>query len=147
MMPDSEARADTRRAEVAGEDAAVLQAAGVRVAEESQAGGVRDAEVLAAAGDRDAAALRTEGQRGISLIWETTQRQVALLVVAAFTIAQLAVVVVILVVMLRGEPTAIVLAVLGGVLGTLASMMTLVIGFYFGRTNHTSSGISRDASR
>lgn len=112
----AQAQADIRRAEVAGEDAAAL----------------------ASQGARDAAALRTEGQRGISLIQETTQMKIAILTVSGFMAAQLGVVGVILVVILRGEPSAVVLAVLAGVLGTLSSMMTLVIGFYFGRTNHSA---------
>jgi hypothetical protein len=119
-------------------DADILQAAGIREASSAQAGGTRDAEALAAAGAREAAALRTEGQRGISLIQETTQMRIAILTVVGFMSAQLGVVAVIMVLILRGEPSSVVLAVLGGVLGTLSSMMTLVIGFYFGRTNHSA---------
>lgn len=113
--------AGARAAAVAIEEAAVLQS-----------GGVRDAAVLAAAGQRDAAALRVEGQRNINLIWETTQMRVALSVIWCSLVA------------------AAVLAVFGRWLGAkelqLAAVVfvfgasNLVIGFYFGRTNHARTG-------
>ena len=136
----AQALTDVRRAEVAGEDAAVLQAAGIRTAEELQAGGTRDAEALAAAGAREAAVLRTEEQRNISRMWESTQKYVALVVVTGFTISQLGVVFVILGEIRGGQATALMIALLGQSTGTLAAMMTLVIGFYFSRTNHTQVG-------
>lgn len=110
-----------RAAAVAIEDAAILQTAGVR-----------EAGVLQAAGQRQAAALRVEGQRNINLIWETTQMRVALSVIWCSLIA------------------AAVLAVFGRWLGAnelqLAAVVfvfgasNLVIGFYFGRTNHQRTG-------
>lgn len=113
--------AGARAAAVAVEKADVLQSAGTR-----------DAAVLAAAGQRDAAALRVEGQRHINLIWETTQMRVALSVIWCSLIA------------------SAVLAVFGRWLGEkelqIAALVfvfgaaNLVIGFYFGRTNHARTG-------
>jgi hypothetical protein len=68
------------------------------------------------------------GQRVVNLTWETTQRQIALSV----TFAALSV--------------SMYLAVTGGADSQVAAFVfiygvaNLVIGFYFGRTNHARSG-------
>ena len=65
--------------------------------------------------------LRTAGQRRVNLIWETTQASIALsvtgtaLYVTANTISEAA-------------------------FSVLSNGFFLVIGFYFGRTNHARSG-------
>jgi cobalamin synthase len=69
---------------------------------------------------------KTAGQRQINLIWEYTQGIVALLVTATalFVAARLAL-------RVPSEPTA---------LQVLSSGFFLVIGFYYGRTNHQRTG-------
>jgi hypothetical protein len=73
-----------------------------------------------------ASVLRTAGQRRINLIWETTQSFIALSVctvtlgVAAFIVQ-------------RNTDT-------DGAVAMLSNAFFLVIGFYFGRTNHERSG-------
>lgn len=85
------------------------------------------AKTIAAASRVDANILRTEDQRRISGIWERTQQFIALSVVAA-TLA-----VILLLVFRKDDDTATALAILFG-------LANLVIGFYFGRTNHTRVG-------
>lgn len=75
-------------------------------------------------------ALRTEDQRRISGIWERTQQLIALSVVIT------ALVVSAILALRPGDNSPFVF---------LASVANLVIGFYFGRTNHTRvGGVSRD---
>ena len=65
----------------------------------------------------------TAGQRRINLVWEVTQAAIAILVVGANVYAALA-----------GVDSIL-----------LANAFFLVIGFYFGRTNHSrTGGISKD---
>jgi len=74
----------------------------------------------------------TAGQRNINLIWETTQQKIALFVVGGALLV------------------AISLGVAGKLLGSpdmqlaalvfLFAVANLVIGFYFGRTNHSRTG-------
>ena len=70
--------------------------------------------------------LRTASQRRVNLIWEYTQAGVALLVVSANIVNELAT---------RFVPTAITTDT-----GLLGNAFFLVIGFYFGRTNHARIG-------
>lgn len=77
---------------------------------------------------RDGAAsiLRTAGQRRINLIWETTQSLIALSVCSVtLTVAAL---------MVQRDAGA------EGAIAMLSNAFFLVIGFYFGRTNHERSG-------
>lgn len=73
-------------------------------------------------------ALTREGQRVINLIWESTQRNIALMVVATTLTV-------------NGW-----LAVVGTSIQSIAALIflvggaNLVIGFYFGRTNHQKTG-------
>lgn len=81
-------------------------------------------------------ALRTAGQRRINLIWELTQALIACLVVTT----------------ILGVSAKMVLAALGTAASEkqvafanqaflfLAGVANLVIGFYFGRTNHQRIG-------
>jgi hypothetical protein len=83
------------------------------------------ARTVAAKAGVDAEMLRTEDQRRISGIWERTQQVIALSVVltSLFVSAYLAI--------QPGGNSAYVF---------LASVANLVIGFYFGRTNHQRVG-------
>lgn len=123
---------EARSAEIAVEDAAVLQMAGQREADVLQTAGVRDAAALEAAGIREADALRVAGQRNINVIWETTQMRLALSVIwGALVVASS-------------------LSIFGHWLGSadlqlaavvfLFGVANLVTGFYFGRTNHQRTG-------
>lgn len=69
---------------------------------------------------------KTEGQRHINLIWELTQAGIALAVttITLYTASKLA--------LLEPVQTAAFLL--------LSNAFFLVIGFYFGRTNHQRSG-------
>lgn len=123
---------EARSAEIAVEDAAVLQMAGQREADVLQTAGVRDAAALEAAGRREADALRVVGQRHINLIWESTQMRIALSVIWGSLLV-------------AGG-----LSVFGRWLGSpdlqlaavvfLFGVANLVTGFYFGRTNHARTG-------
>jgi len=70
--------------------------------------------------------LRTAGQRRVNLIWEYSQAAIALLVVSANIINELA--------------TRFVPVVVSSDDGLLGNAFFLVIGFYFGRTNHARIG-------
>lgn len=120
--------------------AQTAEAAGQREAAKLETAGIRDAGVLAAQRTSEAAVLRVEGQRNINLIWETTQQKIALFVIGASLLV------------------SCVLGVFGKWLGSpelqLASIVSiygaanLVIGFYFGRTNHTKvGGVSVEGER
>jgi regulator of protease activity HflC (stomatin/prohibitin superfamily) len=137
------------------EKAEALEAAGVRDAAILEAGGQREAAALDLAGRRDAAILSSAGQRNVNLLWERTQMRIALAVVACTMAANLGVVVSSGVeLMLRGatmsaETAAIISTQMQSSLSNLSNMGMLVIGFYFGRTNHTKQGgvASADADR
>ena len=73
--------------------------------------------------------LRTAGQRQINLIWERTQAGIAIGVVAANIIY-----IFVLLFVSNVTATATTAAVL------LSNAFFLVIGFYFGRTNHARIG-------
>jgi len=73
--------------------------------------------------------LRTAGQRRINLIWEYTQALIALVIVTA-NIAY------IFTLIFVGETTQAAIQAAG----LLANAFFLVIGFYFGRTNHARIG-------
>jgi hypothetical protein len=81
-----------------------------------------EANVMSARAARQAetnvTAARAEGQRKINLIWELTQAVIALLVTATTLYASAV------------EPNG----------GLLSNGFFLVIGFYFGRTNHSRTG-------
>jgi hypothetical protein len=74
----------------------------------------------------DASILRTAGQRRINIIWEITQATIAITVTGAtlYVAAQLAL-------KDSGQTAAFLL---------LSNAFFLVIGFYFGRTNHQRVG-------
>lgn len=96
--------------------------------------------------DTTAQALRSQGQREINLIWESTQMKIALSVVFGVMLALMTVVLTVLTILvtrwshLNETATAVLIAVLTGALSSLTSMGSLVIGFYFGRTNHEKTG-------
>jgi len=85
-------------------------------------------EDLGTAASRDQLAKRTAGQRRINTVWEVTQGVLAVSVVetALYVAANLAL-----------GPQADVRQI-GLVM--LASLANLVVGFYFGRTNHARIG-------
>lgn len=80
--------------------------------------------------------LRTAGQRRVNLIWEYSQAFIALGIV-------LANVVYIFVLLMVSEPSAQALAAAE----LLGNAFFLVIGFYFGRTNHARIGDEPRSSR
>jgi len=96
---------------------------------------------LAAAARVDAEILRTEDQRRISGIWEGTQQRIALSVVwvALFVVSILVLSPIIVLVVKGSTPEFAVTASVAGML-FLTGIANLVIGFYFGRTNHTRVG-------
>ena len=76
-------------------------------------------------GLREEEALHTRGSRQVDLLWETTQGRIALIVIITFVIAAL-------ISLWFGEE--------GPALAMLSSLASLVVGFYFGRTNHARRG-------
>lgn len=93
-------------------------------------------------------ALKSEGQRATSLVWESTQQKLAFMSVGGFMLAEGFVVAILTFILIQNwndlseNPTAlaVVVAVLSAALGAIASTASLVIGFYFGRTNHQRVG-------
>lgn len=76
---------------------------------------------------------RTEGQRRTSMLWETTQREIALLAVrSTLLVAGISA--------LFGAYLGIVESVRMGAFVFLYGTVNLVVGFYFGRTNHERVG-------
>jgi hypothetical protein len=77
--------------------------------------------------------LRTAGQRRINVIWEATQAVIALLVTGTgmYTAAQLA---------LRSDASDANKAMAITAFLLISNTVFLVIGFYFGRTNHQRVG-------
>lgn len=82
---------------------------------------------VARAGEAEGA-LVTEGQRRVNLIWERVQAILAISVVETALLAAMSMI-------LGGATEAKSLA-----FTFLASTCSLVIGFYFGRTNHARTG-------
>lgn len=117
------------------DQAATLETAGLREAAVLETAGARDAATLRTAGQRDAEALRSAGQRRVNMIWESTQAIIAVLVVGVTLIvfalsAREGV---------RGDtPQAV--SSLNSSLNALSNVLFLVVGFYFGRTNHVKTG-------
>lgn len=79
-----------------------------------------------------------EGQRRINLIWENTQSRIALSVV--FVNLFLNSVLCLIVLIFNLDITANKLALLSLLVNPISLTMGIVIGFYFGRTNHTAIG-------
>lgn len=79
--------------------------------------------------------LTKASQRAINMIWEDTQMKIAL--AAVYAALFIAAAIVIMGMLPWANPAQIALAVTAFVL--LSNLATLVIGFYFGRTNHTRS--------
>lgn len=84
--------------------------------------------------------LTKASQRAINQLWENTQMKIAL--GAVYVALFVAAVVVVFGMLPWANPAQIALAVTAFVL--LSNLATLVIGFYFGRTNHTRSSGSGD---
>lgn len=77
---------------------------------------------------RDETALRTAGQRRVNLLWEYTQALIAGLVTATVLLCTGYLVIAGVEVMKTAA------------FGFLVGIANLVIGFYFGRTNHQRTG-------
>jgi hypothetical protein len=83
-------------------------------------------EDRSSAGSRDEVSLRTAGQRRINVIWEITQAAIALAVTGSTLYVSAA-----LALKDQGQTAAFLL---------LSNAFFLVVGFYFGRTNHQRVG-------
>lgn len=99
------------------------------------------AKTVASSAKVEADILRTQDQRRISGIWERTQQIIALSVVEAalFVTAILVLTPSITALTGRQADSATVTASIAGML-FLTGVANLVIGFYFGRTNHQRVG-------
>lgn len=88
----------------------------------------QEAQIDAQKEDQQEASLHTAGQRQINRIWEFTQAFIALsiTIISLFTASTLA---------MYGKPDAQTAAFV-----FIYGVANLVIGFYFGRTNHTRVG-------
>jgi len=100
-----------------------------------------DARVIAASARVEADVLRVEDQRRISGIWERTQQVIALSVVEIALIVTSVIVATpgLATILGHSVPEAATAAASTGIV-FLASVANLVIGIYFGRTNHTRVG-------
>lgn len=94
-----------------------------------------EAATVAASADVDAAILRTHGQRWTNRLWEVTQATIAISVVLIALVV--AAIVALWTLRMEGEGA---LASQTAALGLLSNSLFLVIGFYFGRTNHQRTG-------
>jgi Na+/proline symporter len=81
-------------------------------------------------------ALKSQGQRKTNDTWERTQSIIALTVVMGVLIGAIAMIFY----SLRPEASERLTSLATIAFGTLSSLASLVIGFYFGRTNHTKTG-------
>lgn len=99
------------------------------------------ARTVASAARVDADMLRTEDQRRISGIWERTQQVIALFVINGTLFVVGILVLTPSLIAVNGEqvPDYAVTASVAGML-FLTGAANLVIGFYFGRTNHQRVG-------
>lgn len=89
----------------------------------------------------DEVALKTEGQRAINRIWETSQSRIAGATVATYLMG--CTVILFAVVWQMSVGTKIDERMMGLAITSfvsLASTVSAVIGFYFGRTNHQREG-------
>lgn len=99
--------------------------------------------------DIDERAKKAQGQRDISDVWENTQKRVALSVTyAALTVASLLSISGTIYTIVTGVENERLSDVAISAFVFLSGVANLVIGFYFGRTNHTKVGGTegRDAS-
>lgn len=100
-----------------------------------------EARKVASAAKVEAEILRTDDQRRISGIWERTQQIIALSVVEAALFVTSILVLTPAMAQINGgaaEEASITAAIAGMLF--LTGVANLVIGFYFGRTNHTRVG-------
>lgn len=81
-------------------------------------------------------ALTTAGQRNVNLMWETTQARVAIAIV--YVVLGVAATVTIVGMLPWATEKQLALAITAFLL--LSNLSTLVIGFYYGRTNHQRIG-------
>lgn len=79
-----------------------------------------------------------EGQRNINILWETTQSQIARATIYCNLFINI--VVVILLIVYRREVSKETIIVIMACLASMNGLSGIVIGFYFGRTNHTKIG-------
>jgi hypothetical protein len=100
-----------------------------------------DARAVAATRRSVADISRVDDQQRISGIWESTQRIIALAVVldALFVVSMLVLTPTLLAALGHPADDAAKTAAVGGLL-FLTAVSNLVIGFYFGRTNHQRVG-------
>lgn len=82
--------------------------------------------------------LTTAGQRTINLIWEHTQSKIALFVIIAGMLVNCISVLIMLI--FKHEITVVQVALISLCLQFVNLTCGIVIGFYFGRTNHTAIG-------
>lgn len=113
----------------------------VSTTEKVLAGAKVDADIVHEAARVNADKLRTDDQRRISGIWERTQQIIALSVVEAalFVVSILVLTPAMASLAGRGADNSTVTASVAGML-FLTGVANLVIGFYFGRTNHQRVG-------
>jgi len=78
----------------------------------------------------------TAGQRAVNLLWEHTQAKIAIAVV--YSVLLVAAILSLMAMLPWATERQIALAITAFML--LSSLSTLVIGFYYGRTNHTKVG-------
>ena len=111
----------------------VVKAAIKHGAEANPSPGQAAASALAATRLSDETSLRSEGQRTVSMIWETTQKKIALMTVGGAVFLAAAVV-------LAGQWLELANDVRIAAFMFISGAANLVIGFYYGRTNHQRVG-------
>lgn len=82
--------------------------------------------------------LTKAGQRNINLMWETTQAKIALICIIGSTIINFIVILAMLVMLNDITPAKV--AVISAGLGSTNLTVGVILGFYFGRTNHDKTG-------
>lgn len=82
------------------------------------------------------------GQRVINLLWEKTQSKIALLCIGGTMLINVIVVGAML--FTKFEISSVKIAVISASLASMGLTVGIIIGFYFGRTNHTLTGGIKD---
>lgn len=82
------------------------------------------------------------GQRIINLLWEKTQSKVALLCIGGTMLVNVLVVGAML--FYQNEISPVKITVITSSLASMGLTVGIIIGFYFGRTNHTLTGGIKD---
>lgn len=131
--PTDQPTPDPKTASSERVSAAVMKDPVVKAAVKHSGEDPAPSQVAAQAAEQSETSLRSEGQRVVSMIWETTQKRIALITVGGAMFLAGAIV-------LAGHYLDLANDVRIAAFMFIAGAANLVIGFYYGRTNHQRTG-------